>query len=767
MGRSACSQTASSPPVPPSRAGGLLARTVVSRETVSLRPVLQLRPLLARLVEVCRIPRVRLLLKAAGVLLVLVLMGLGTTLAVLWPRCDEDTCPSVAALEEYTPPQASRVFDRSGKLLAHMAPERRIVLPLAQIPTHVRQAFLAVEDSRFYQHGGVDYRRVAGALLRNLTTLSYEEGFSTLTMQLARNVFPEHLTRAKTLRRKVWEVVLARDIESAFTKDKILELYLNQIALGEGLHGVEAAAQGYFGKSAAHLSLAEAALLAGLPKAPSFYNPRRNPEAALKRRNLILGLMAREGLVSAEEAQKAQAEPLSLIPPLEARGEAPYFVVAVHKELVERFGPGATTAGLRVHTGLDLELQHAAEAQLVRQLEAVEKGKFGRFGHTSCAGGTAQDASACLQGLYVALGPRTGDVLALVGGRDYALSQFDRVTQARRQAGSVFKPVVYASALAAGIPVSTLLTGPGVAPATEPGPEEEDAEKAYRPADHVSEEEILDLRTSLASSSNRAAVELGERVGVARVAELARALGLSTPIHELPSTFLGAAEVVPLELVAAYAPFTNGGLSVKPRLIQRVEDATGKVVWEAPVETKPVLSPAVAFLTVSLLQDAVDKGTGAGVRRAGLEASVPAAGKTGTTNDAADAWFIGVTPDLVAGVWLGFDLPQRILPEASGGRLAAPVWGRIAKEYYRTRKVPSAWRAPTDVLSRSIDGRSGRLANPECPPEQVRTEWFVSGTEPLEKCPQHGGGVGGWLRRTFEGVGDLFGVKPSPPRRTP
>ncbi|MGA9522491.1 MAG: PBP1A family penicillin-binding protein [Myxococcaceae bacterium] len=732
---------------------------------MSLRPVLQLRPLLARLVEVCRNPRVRLLLKVAGVLVVLVLMGLGTTLAVLWPRCDGESCPSVAALEEYTPPQASRVFDRSGKMLAHLAPERRIVLPLAQIPKHVRQAFLAVEDSRFYQHGGVDYRRVAGALVRNLRTLSYEEGFSTLTMQLARNVFPEQLTRAKTLRRKVWEVVLARDIERAFTKDRILELYLNQIALGEGLHGVEAAAQGYFGKPAARLSLAEAALLAGLPRAPSFYNPRRNPEAAKQRRNLILGLMAREGLITAEEAQKAQAEPLSLIPPLEARGEAPYFVVAVHKELVERFGPDATTVGLRVHTGLDLELQHAAEAQLLRQLEAVEKGKLGRFAHRSCAKGTAQDdASACLQGLYVALEPRTGDVLALVGGRDYALSQFDRVTQARRQAGSVFKPVVYASALAAGIPVSTLLTGPGAAPATEPGPEEEDAEEAYRPADHVSEEEILDLRTSLASSSNRAAVELGERVGVARVAELARALGLSTPIHELPSTFLGAAEVVPLELVAAYAPFTNGGLSVKPRLIQRVEDATGKVVWEAPVETKPVLSPAVAFLTVSLLQDAVDKGTGAGVRSAGLKASVPAAGKTGTTNDAADAWFIGVTPDLVAGVWLGFDLPQRILPEASGGRLAAPVWGRIAKEYYRTRKVPSAWRAPTDVLSRSIDGRSGRLANPECPPEQVRTEWFVSGTEPLEKCPQHGGGVGGWLRRTFEGVGDLFGAKPSPPR---
>jgi penicillin-binding protein 1A len=701
-----------------------------------------------------RLGRALLVAFAAGLL-----VG-GAALAWLWPRCKGAGCPSVAALRQYTPPQASQVLDGRGKLVAHLAPERRIVVPLERIPAHVSGAFLAVEDKRFYRHGGVDYRRVAGALVRDIRSMSWEQGFSTITMQLARNVFPEHLHREKTVRRKLWEVVLARKIEKAFSKDEILEMYLNQIYLGQGLYGVEAAAQGYFGKSATRLTDAEAALLAALPRAPSYYDPRRNPAAAVERRNLVLSLMAHAGVVSPAEAEAAQAEPLGLAPPPEAKGRAPYFVAAVRKELRDRFGPEAETEGLRVYTWLDPALQASAERELVRQIQAVERGEFGRWRHGSCASGRSEHPERCLQGLFVALDPADGSVLALVGGRDYGLSQFDRVTQARRQAGSAFKPIVYAAALTQGIPVSTPLLGPGAT----------DSLGAYRPADHVSDAETVDLRDALRLSSNRATVVLGERTGVGTVVSTARSLGLTTPIQPYPSTFLGAAEVVPLELVAAYAAFANGGAAVRPLLIRRVEDADGNVLWESRATRRFALSPAVAFLTNSLMRDVVDRGTGSPVRRS-LPYAVPASGKTGTTNDAADVWFIGATPDVVAGVWLGFDRPRPVLGgSASGTLLAAPVWGRVLGSYYQTHAPPAPWAVPEGVQMHRVDRASGQLATPNCPPEDVTEEYFASGTEPVEACPFHPDDFGGWLGRRMRSIGDWLGIggdREERPRRQP
>ncbi|MDB4950361.1 MAG: penicillin-binding protein family [Gemmatimonadetes bacterium] len=700
-------------------------------------------------------------------LLVLFAVGLvvgGGVLAWLWPRCSGSECPDVAALRTYTPPQASTLYDRDGKLVASLAPERRIVVPLARIPAHVSGAFLSVEDKRFYRHRGVDWRRAAGALARDVRHLRYDQGFSTVTMQLARNVFPQHLNRAKTLRRKLWEIVLARRIEAEFSKEQILEMYLNQIYLGEGLYGVEAAARGYFGKPAAQLTVGEAALLAALPRAPSYYTPRRNPTAALQRRNVVLGLMAEAGVVSAADAAAAKQEPLHLAPPAEAAGAAPYFIQAVRQELQEHFGAEAATAGLRVYTTLDRGLQAAAELELRRQITAVELGAFGRFRHPSCARGGVP-ADQCLQGLFVALDPRTGDVMALVGGRDYALSQFDRARQARRQAGSAFKPIVYAAALGMGLPITTPLVGPGV---------QDTVESTYRPADHVADSVTLDMRSGLALSSNRAAVAVGEKAGAGRVVELAHAMGLSTPIQPFPSTFLGAADVIPLEMVASYAAFTNGGTAVAPRLIQRVTDAQGHVVYEGATRRRYVLSPSVAFLTTSLMREVVDRGTGTGVRTAGgLPYSIPAAGKTGTTNAAADVWFVGVTPDLVAGVWMGFDRPQAILLSASGGGIAAPVWGRVLASYYRTHPAPPPWVAPADVVTRQIDGGTGYLATPMCPGSQVREEFYASGTEPKDYCPLHpadgalpgdssdtgdgGGSGGGVISGAINGLRGLFG----------
>jgi penicillin-binding protein 1A len=669
----------------------------------------------------------------------------GAGVAWLWPRCQGPTCPSVEALREYAPPQATRVFDREGKLLAALGPERRIVVPLARIPVHVAGAFLAVEDRRFFAHEGVDYRRAVGALVHDIQAMSFREGFSTLTMQLARNVFPEHLTREKTLKRKMWEVVLARAIERRFSKDEILEMYLNQIYLGNGLYGVEAAAEGYFGRPVSRLSVAQAALLAALPKAPSTYDPRRHPVAAVERRNLVLGQMAAAGVVSTEAAERARAEPLELAPPPEALGDAPYAVEEVRRELRERFGEGADEKGYRVYTSIDPALQRSAREALRSELADVEAGKLGNYRGPKCSGREPEHPERCLQGLFVALDVHTGDVLALVGGRDFGQSQFDRVTQAKRQAGSAFKPFVYATALAQGVTIPTPLIGPGAA----------DFEGDYRPADHIADSVSVDLREGLKLSSNRAAVALGERVGVADVVSTAHALGITTEVKELPSTFLGAADVVPLELVAAYTAFAGEGARVAPRLVRRVEDSTGKVVYQAPVKRVGVLSPEVAFLTTSLMKDVVDHGTGYRVRQS-LGYEVPAAGKTGTTNNSADAWFIGYTPDVAAGAWIGFDQPKRIMAGADGGRLAAPIWGRVMAEYYRTHPVPTDWSPPAGVVSVEIDRTTGALATPDCPPEQVASEWFLVGTEPTEYCPVHERGVDGWLRRRLRDFGSWF-----------
>lgn len=704
--------------------------------------------------------RLKLALRVLGILCLLGAAAGAAGLYYLWPRCTGADCPSVAALRDYTPPQASRVFDGKGQLIAHLAPERRIVVPIERIPAHVSGAFLAVEDKRFYRHGGVDYRRFFGALARDIKDLSWSQGFSTVTMQLARNVFPQHLTREKTLKRKAWEVQLAREIEGAFSKDEILEMYLNQIYLGGGLHGVEAAAQGYFGKSATRLTNAEAATLATIPRNPSHYDPRRNPAAVIGRRNLVLSLMQGAGVISPAEAEEAREQPLGLAAPADARGRAPYFVAAIRKELRERFGADAEQMGLRVYTSLDAEMQRSAEAALVAQIRAVERGTHGRFRGTSCAGGRAANPDRCLQGLFVALDADDGDVLALVGGRDYALSQFDRVTQAKRQAGSAFKPIVYAAALARGIPITDPLIGPGVAGVGD--------SLGYYPADHVSDTLTMDMRGALRTSSNRAAVVLGTRVGANNVVAQARELGITTPVKAYPSTFLGAADVIPIELVAAYAAFANGGMAVRPRLIRRVENASGRVVWEAPRERRFVMSPAVAFLTTSLMRDVVDRGTGSGVRQAGLPWSIPAAGKTGTTNDAADVWFVGATPDVVAGVWMGFDRPQRILASASGGGLAAPVWGKVMADYYESHTSPAAWNPPHGLLHVSVDVHTGKLATAACPGGDTRTEFFIPGTEPTQYCPLHPEGVGGWFGRTLRGLGDwLGGGEPPPPPPPP
>jgi penicillin-binding protein 1A len=668
----------------------------------------------------------------------------GALLALMASPLAGQECPSVSALRNYQPPQASRVFALDGSVIADLSPQRRVVVELNEVPPTISNGFVAVEDRRFWTHDGVDIRGAGRAIWRDITSLSLAEGFSTITMQLARNVFPDELPQSEKLRRKVCEIKLAGEIEDAYSKRDILKMYINQIYFGDGKYGVEEAARNYFGKSARQLTLSEAAFLVGSVKNPEGYNPRKNPRAATERRNVVLDVMVREKVVTAAAAAQAKAAPLRIAPPAEAAGPAPYVIASVRRELRERFGDDADVKGLRVYTSIDPAIQRAAREALTAQLRRIEGGTYGRWRHprADSAGKLAAaqaNGSQYLQGTVLVLDARTGAVRALVGGRDFTHSSFDRAFQGRRQPGSTFKPIVYAAALMNGIsPAAQVETTPVSVNL---------ASSAWRPDDLVPDSiTSLTVRDALVLSSNNAAVRIGEQVGVDQVIETARALGITTAIPPFPSVFLGAAEVSPAELTAAYAALGNGGNRVRPMIIQRVEDARGRVLYRAPQSTTPAIDPAVAFMMTSLMQDVIDRGTGAAVRRAGF--LLPAAGKTGTTNDAKDVWFIGMTPELVAGVWLGFDQPRQILPNAFGGNLAAPIWAQTMTTAYAKRAAPAPWSAPATVTSAPIDGRTGLLASPDCPLADVRIEHFIPGTEPRAYCPLH---RKGFLQRLFGG----------------
>lgn len=651
---------------------------------------------------------------------------------------EAQNCPSVEQLRAYKPPEATRVYARDGSRIADLSPERRVVVELNEVPKTVWNGFVAVEDKRFWQHGGIDFRGFGRALFRDITSLSLKEGFSTIPMQLARQVFTEDLPMDQNkLRRKACEVALAPKMEKAFTKREILKMYVNQIYLGDGLYGVEEAARAYFGKPVRQVNVSEAAILVGLVKNPAGYNPRKHPAATIRRRNVVLDVMAREGVISAADAKKAKAQPLRLAAPIEAAGPAPFFIAHIREELRERFGADADKRGLRVYTGLDPSAQRAAREALIAQIEKIENGTYGKYKWAKPDSAkplpAAQGAgSPYLQGMVVALDIHTGDVRALVGGRDYGHSNFDRATIAKRQPGSSFKPFVYAAAIQQGLTLNSRIE-------TTPVALQGSGAAAWRPDDLVPDSVTqLSVRDAFALSSNYGAIRVGQWVGPQAVIAMARAAGITTPIPPYPSIFLGSAEVIPIEFVAAIGAFGNGGKRIKPRFINKVTDARGKVLYQARESGEYTINPGVAFLTLSIMEDVVDRGTAGSIRRAGFW--LPAAGKTGTTNDSKDVWFVGMTPDMVAGVWLGFDTPKTITPNASGGRMAAPIWAEMMKAAYRNRAQPGGWTAPADVISVPIDVESGGLATDKCPPENVRIEYFLPGTEPTEYCPLHGGG---------------------------
>jgi 1A family penicillin-binding protein len=622
-------------------------------------------------------------------------------------------------------PQSSLVFARDGSLVGEIGRQFRTSVALRTLPRYLSHAFIAVEDQRFYQHDGVDLIGVASAIKGKLFG-QRRGGASTITQQLVGNMHPDIIDRRDvSLGRKLREQSAAREMEKHYTKEQVLEAYLNQVDLGHNWFGVEAAARHYFGKSASRLSLAEAATLAALPKSPVLYDPTRFPPRSKARRDLILGLMADQGYISKDAAEKAKLEPVVTAPNAGMSAPAQYFVDAV-RQAAQRAGIPVATGGYHIYTTLDPALQRVATVALVEgtaRVEARPGYKHPKYGDAS------KGPSAYLQGAVVVMDPTSGDVRALVGGRNYASSPFDRVF-ALRQPGSAIKPLVYAAALSDSIPPNAIVSDTALSIPMPSGPN-------YQPGN--ADGQFLGpmtLHEALVRSRNPVAVQLGIRVGIDTIAALAQRLGVSSPMALVPSSAIGASAIRPLELVTAYTAFANLGSVVQSRLISRIDDPTGRTAYAAPAAPlTPVLDPRVAFMIRRMMQDVADRGTGAAARQA-VPSAIPVAGKTGTTNDNADVWFVGMTPDLVGAVWLGFDQPMMIAPGAAGGSLAAPIWGQMMARYYASLgsaapALGAAWDAvPPGLLYAELDRETGAIADSTTPPARRYVEFFLPGTEP-------------------------------------
>ena len=650
--------------------------------------------------------------------------------------CGFRGCPSGEEIRSFRPNEGGRILDREGRFMGRLVSVRRVNIPLDSVPEHVRQAFLATEDRRFYDHNGTDWVGFFRATLRNIRSLGVREGFSTITMQAARNTFVAERYPKRSIRQKLIELRLSRLMEKSLTKEQILELYMNAIYMGNGVYGVEAAARDLFGKSIGRVTLPEAALLAALPKAPSTYTPRRNPDRARERRNLVLDLMVREGFVSDDRLEGLKGQQVRITRdgwyPDDSQDSHAFDLVRQKVDSVLR-NTDLDLADVTVYTTLDPRAQTAAMRAVRRRAAAI---------------------GSRVEGAMVAIDPRNGDIRALVGGRAFRRGTFNRAVAAHRQPGSAFKPFVYAAAMTA-----------GYSPATEvdDSPIEITMDgRTWSPRNYGgSYLGRTTFRNALTHSANAATVRVWGNIGGSRVIDLAKRLGITSELQNYPSLALGAAEVTPLELTVAYAPFANGGLRVQPRLVRRIEVGNGRVLYtqeEAP--TTRVLDPRDAYLVSSMLRAVVDYGTGAVLRTYGVRGMI--AGKTGTTNDGADVWFVGYTPTIAAAFWFGLDQRRTIGSNASGGRLAAPAWAEFYSNGWNESSTARDWAPPEGLVPATIDPQTGYLANSWCP-ARVQ-EFFKPGGEPTVECPVHGAPIyeGEWewddsIGGTVEGFTDRIG----------
>ena len=635
--------------------------------------------------------------------------------------CGFQGCPSPREIQAYRPDEGGRIFDRTGRLMGRLAIVRRLNIPIAQVPVHVRQAFVAVEDRRYYKHNGVDWRGFLRATLRNVRSFGVREGGSTITMQAARNSFVVSQYRNRSLPKKLIEMRVARLMEKSLTKDQVLQLYLNAIYLGNGVYGIEAASRDLFGKSASKLTVTEAAMLAALPKAPSAYTPRRNPARAIARRNLVLTLMVQEGYISKERYPGLAATRLRIAKDEwhpDSSGDS-YALDAVRAVVDSVLSAGdEDVADVTVYTTLDARAQAAADKSVRRHATAIQRESNGYW----------KGQSHLIQGAMVAIDPRNGEIRALVGGRKFERGNYNRALQAHRQPGSAFKPFVYSTALSAGYSPATEIRDDPV--------EVIQGRDVWQPANYNDDYAgLITFRKALIRSANAATVRVSQMVGIPRVIETAHRAGIESRIPNYPAIALGAVDVTPIELVRAYAPFANGGYRVKARLVKRVETRDGETLWTSEIEQPvPVMDPRDAYQLTSMLRAVVDYGTGRPVRDYGAKGMI--AGKTGTTNDGSDVWFVGYTPNLVAAFWFGYDERHMIAYEASGGRFAAPAWAEFYMQGWNEAVTPGSWQPPPGMVAAEIDPSTGWLANEFCPARKM--EYFKPGAEPRTLCQDHG-----------------------------
>ena len=645
-----------------------------------------------------------------------------------WLRKD---LPSPANLQTIAPPVKTLVYDRNEKLVHEFFKENRSIVPLREIPRPLVQAILAIEDRRFYSHWGIDPIRLARALVTDIITHSPQQGGSTITQQLARNLF---LTHEKTMTRKLKEIVLAIRIEQTYTKDEILEMYFNQIYFGEGAYGVDAAAKVYFGKRVQELTLPECALLAGLPRNPRDYSPRRDPDRAIRRRNLVLSQMLAAKFINRGAYEQASEAPLGVTKTRYNAQEAPYYMEMVRQYLDERYGSNQLyEGGLKVHIAMDIDIQHAAEDALERRLTALEQRnqyKKTRAVLAKAGGAPARDKNQTeyLQGAIVSIEPSSGQILALVGGRDFNDSNFNRAVQAARQPGSAFKPFIYTAAIDNGFSPTDIILDTPVSFRAGNGQDwsPQNYDKKFRGP--------VTLRSALANSVNVPAAKLLQKLGTTVVTSYARRMGIKSRLSPDLSLALGTSEVNLLELVSSYGVFANQGVRVPPVYILKVEDKNGKVLEENRPTAEEVLSPETALTMTSMMESVLENGTAASARALGF--TLPAAGKTGTTDDYSDAWFVGYVPGVVTGVWVGFDRKQKIGPGMTGAAAALPVWVDVMLAATKNRP-PQDFPVPSGVVSRLICTETGLLANPACPSTEI--ELFREGSEPTGYCNVHTG----------------------------
>lgn len=558
--------------------------------------------------------------------------------------------PDVKQLENYRPKSATRLYADDGTLFAELFVEKRIPIPITQMPSHLKLAFVAIEDVRFYDHFGIDVRGIGRAIYRNIARQGIKEGASTITQQLARNLY---LTPQKSFKRKIEEAILAIQIERTYSKDEILNMYLNLIYLGEGAHGVEAAAYTFFHKKASELTLEESALLAALTKSPSKLSPFKNPAKALERRNIVLKKMVEAGFIPQPVYAKAVRTPLNLAALRAYEKKTGYFIEYVKQNLDDHMeNPQEIyTTGFNVKTTVNLKMTEYA-------YEAIEKGIQGyRSRHSK--------VSQAPEVALVAMEVKTGEIKVLIGGRDFASSPYNRAVQARRQPGSAFKPIIYLAALEKGLKPDFMLRD-GPISFTNPY-----TGQLWQPKNYKNEYfGDVTMRKALELSLNTATVRLLEKIGVEKVIEMAKRLHIAADFQPNLSLALGTTEVVPLDLAAAYTVFARGGTYIQPVAIKHVVTIEGEEKFVSEAQEEPVVAPEVSAALVDIMRGVIKNGT------AKSAAKIPfsLAGKTGTTDDFRDAWFVGFSPNLLCAVWIGYDKGNNLGGRESGATAALPIW---------------------------------------------------------------------------------------------